>query len=83
MIKIGTIVRHKESKEIFIVVDNVTIIDEDNTWHYGVLYSALHDSNFHVRKETDFRKQFKKILPKTKSDESKNQEVIAKCGDTE
>lgn len=60
-VKIGTIVRHKESKEVFIVVDNVKIINEDNTWNYGVLYSPIDGTALYVRTKEDFIKTFKVI----------------------
>lgn len=60
-VKIGTIVRHKDSKDVFIVVDNVKIINEDNTWNYGVLYSSIDGTALLVRTKKDFIKTFKVI----------------------
>lgn len=60
-IKVGTIVRHKVNHEIYVVVDKCVIIDKDNTWRYGVLYSPIDGTNLLVRAEKDFKETFREI----------------------
>lgn len=68
-IKIGTRVKSKDKNNIyikdnlnvFIVIDVCKIIDEDGTWHHGVLYSHIDGTTLLVTTKKNFENNFQVI----------------------